>query len=87
MNGSYTKIMNALDTKLANGKKLSHDLNVIFKTFKRENCAQQDKQCCYDVSFPPATTEIIDISMWAIVHSHLAKTLLTKSVKLNSSFN
>lgn len=42
LNGSYTKIMNALDTKLANGKKLSHDLNVIFKTFKRENCAQQD---------------------------------------------
>ena len=39
------------------------------------------------ISLLPATKETIEISMWAVVRPNLAKTLLTKSVKLNSSFN
>lgn len=67
---------------------MCHDLNVIFKTFKRENCAQQDySNAAMHISFLPATKTTIEISMWAVVRPNLAKTLLTKSVKLNSSFN
>ena len=59
---------------------MSHDLNVIFKTFYTQTVPMH-------VSFLPATKEMINICMWATVRQNLANALLTKSVKLNSSFN